>query len=34
MRVYQESLLLATVDRELAQLALDHQSEVNDLRKT
>ncbi|CAM9836453.1 unnamed protein product [Scytosiphon promiscuus] len=30
----QESLLLATVDRELAQLALDHQSEVNDLRKT
>ncbi|CAM9580436.1 unnamed protein product [Laminaria digitata] len=30
----QESLLLATVDRELAQLALDHQTEVNDLRKT
>ncbi|CAM9748627.1 unnamed protein product [Ectocarpus sp. 6 AP-2014] len=30
----QESLLLATVDRELAQLALSHQTEVNDLRKT
>lgn len=30
----QESLLLATVDRELAQLAFDHQTEVNDLRKT
>ncbi|CAM9688919.1 unnamed protein product, partial [Hapterophycus canaliculatus] len=30
----QESVLLATVDRELAQLALDHQTEVNDLRKT
>lgn len=31
---WQESLLLATVDRELAQLALNHQTEVNDLRKT
>lgn len=30
----QESLLLATVDKELAQLALNHQTEVNDLRKT
>lgn len=30
----QESLLLATVDRELAQLALTHQAEINELRRT
>ncbi|CAM9625141.1 unnamed protein product [Ascophyllum nodosum] len=30
----QESILLATVDRELAQLALVHQTEINDLRRT
>lgn len=30
----QESVLLATVDKELAQLALNHQTEVNELRKT
>lgn len=30
----QETQLLAHVDRELAQLALDHQMEVNDLRKS
>lgn len=32
--IVQETMLLATVDRELAQLALAHQTEINELRKT